>query len=118
MYTKESLDQSQSTKLQFIGQKLTTSACLLYVFILIIISIFLGLQIYYDFCLQDSSNKRQFAKTYISEITKETVFTDKKRNEFLKQWPLIFHEMVYSAVTDMSDMQGYMKKCLEELEKS
>ncbi|XP_078315683.1 leucine-rich repeat-containing protein 49-like isoform X2 [Crassostrea virginica] len=67
---------------------------------------------------QDSSNKRQFAKTYISEITKETVFTDKKRNEFLKQWPLIFHEMVYSAVTDMSDMQGYMKRCLEELEKS
>ncbi|XP_056022977.1 leucine-rich repeat-containing protein 49-like isoform X11 [Ostrea edulis] len=67
---------------------------------------------------QDSSNKRQFAKNYISEITKETVFTDRKKNEFLKQWPLIFHEMVYSAVTDMSDMQGYMKKCLEELEKS
>ncbi|XP_061172062.1 leucine-rich repeat-containing protein 49-like [Saccostrea echinata] len=67
---------------------------------------------------QDSSNKKQFAKNYISEITKETVFTDRKKNEFLKQWPLIFHEMVYNAVTDMSDTQGYMKKCLEELEKS
>ncbi|XP_062612472.1 leucine-rich repeat-containing protein 49-like isoform X3 [Saccostrea cucullata] len=67
---------------------------------------------------QDSSNKKQFAKNYISEITKETVFTDRKKNEFLKQWPLIFHEMVYNAVTDMSDSQGYMKKCLEELEKS
>jgi hypothetical protein len=31
---------------------------------------------------------------------------------------MIFHEMVYSAVGDMTDMQGYMKKCLEDLEKS
>jgi hypothetical protein len=50
--------------------------------------------------------------------TKEAIFTDRKRNELLKQWPMIFHEMVYSAVGDMTDMQGYMKKCLEDLEKS
>lgn len=54
----------------------------------------------------------------MNEITKEAIFTDRKRNELLKQWPMIFHEMVYSAVTDMSDMQSYMKKCLEDLEKS
>lgn len=59
-----------------------------------------------------------FAKTYISEIVKETVFTDRKKNELLKQWPSIFHEMVYSAVVDMADSQAYAKRCLEEIEKS
>ncbi|KAK3603129.1 hypothetical protein CHS0354_027921 [Potamilus streckersoni] len=62
-------------------------------------------------------SKKAFARSYINEITKEAIFTDRKRNELLKIWPQIFYEMVYSSLTDMSDLQGYMKKCMEELEK-
>lgn len=67
---------------------------------------------------QEQNARRNFARSYVNEITKEAIFTDRKRNELLKQWPMIFHEMVYSAMADMTDMSGYMKKCLEELEKS
>ncbi|XP_052101098.1 leucine-rich repeat-containing protein 49-like isoform X8 [Mytilus californianus] len=66
----------------------------------------------------EQNARRNFARSYVNEITKEAIFTDRKRNELLKQWPMIFHEMVYSSMSDMSDMQSYMKKCLEELEKS
>ncbi|XP_063434335.1 leucine-rich repeat-containing protein 49-like isoform X1 [Mytilus trossulus] len=66
----------------------------------------------------EQNARRNFARSYVNEITKEAIFTDRKKNELLKQWPMIFHEMVYSSMSDMSDMQSYMKKCLEELEKS
>lgn len=68
--------------------------------------------------LQDSSNKKAFAKSYINEIAKEAIFTDRKRNELLKLWPQIFYELVYGSVTEMSDLQTYMKRCMEDLEKS
>ncbi|XP_021354461.1 leucine-rich repeat-containing protein 49-like isoform X2 [Mizuhopecten yessoensis] len=61
--------------------------------------------------------KKTFARSYINEIVKETVFADRKKNELLKLWPSIFHEMIYSAVADMADIQGYAKRCLEEIEK-
>ena len=51
-------------------------------------------------------------------MAKEAVFTDRKRNELNKIWPQIFYEMVYSALSDMSDMPSYSKKCLEELDKT
>ena len=67
--------------------------------------------------LQDRSSKKSFARNYINEIAKEVVFNDRKKNELLKLWPSIFHEMVHVAVMDMSDLQGYMKQCLEYLDK-
>lgn len=51
-------------------------------------------------------------------MTKEAIFVDRKRNELNKVWPQIFYEMVYSAVSDMSDSSSYMKKCMEDLDKS
>lgn len=54
----------------------------------------------------------------MNEMTKEVVFTDRKQNELNKIWPQIFYEMVYSAVSEMSDPQSYMKRCMEELEKT
>ncbi|XP_060602364.1 leucine-rich repeat-containing protein 49-like isoform X6 [Ruditapes philippinarum] len=68
--------------------------------------------------LQDLQGKRTFARSYINEMTKEAIFVDRKRNELNKIWPQIFYEMVYSAVSDMSDSTSYMKKCLEDLDKS
>lgn len=54
----------------------------------------------------------------MNEMTKEVVFTDRKQTELNKIWPQIFYEMVYSAMSDMADSQTYMKKCMEELEKT
>jgi hypothetical protein len=70
------------------------------------------------FFFQDLQGKRTFARSYINEMTKEAIFVDRKRNELNKIWPQIFYEMVYSAVSDMSDSTSYMKKCLEDLDKS
>ncbi|XP_052279636.1 leucine-rich repeat-containing protein 49-like isoform X4 [Dreissena polymorpha] len=67
---------------------------------------------------QEMQAKRSFARSYVNEMTKEAIFTDRKRNELIKIWPQIFYEMVYSAMSDMSDTQSYMKKCLEDLEKT
>ncbi|XP_045156719.2 leucine-rich repeat-containing protein 49-like isoform X2 [Mercenaria mercenaria] len=67
---------------------------------------------------QDLQGKRTFARSYINEMTKEAIFVDRKRNELNKIWPQIFYEMVYSAVSDMSDSSSYMKKCMEDLDKS
>ena len=72
----------------------------------------------FSFIFQDSQGKKSFAKSYINEMAKEAVFTDRKRNELNKIWSQIFYEMVYSALSDMSDMPSYSKKCLEELEKT
>ena len=67
---------------------------------------------------QDSQGKKSFAKSYINEMAKEAVFTDRKRNELNKIWSQIFYEMVYSALSDMADIPSYSKKILEELEKT
>ncbi|WAQ99125.1 LRC49-like protein [Mya arenaria] len=67
---------------------------------------------------QDAQGKKTFARSYVNEMTKEAIFTDRKRNELIKIWPQIFYEMVYSSISDMSDSQTYMKKCLEDLEKT
>ncbi|KAL4228191.1 Leucine-rich repeat-containing protein 49 [Mactra antiquata] len=68
--------------------------------------------------LQDTQGKRSFARSYINEMTKEAIFTDRKQNELNKIWPQIFYEMVFSALSDMSDTNSYMKKSLDDLEKS
>jgi len=51
-------------------------------------------------------------------MTKEVIFTDRKKAELNKIWPQIFYEMVFTSVTDMSDSHNYMKKCMDELEKT
>ncbi|GFO31885.1 leucine-rich repeat-containing protein 49-like protein [Plakobranchus ocellatus] len=61
--------------------------------------------------------RRQFARNYLSELTKESVFSDRKRAEMMKVWPGLVMEMVQSALTDMSDMDVYMKKALDELDR-
>lgn len=72
----------------------------------------------YIFCFfQDQQPKRTFGRNYVSELIRDTIFTEKKRTELIKIWPQMFYEMVYNAVTDMEDLQAYMKKCTEELEK-
>lgn len=51
-------------------------------------------------------------------MTKESIFIDLKRTEILKLWPGLITEVVQNALNDMKDMDSYMKRSLEEIEKS
>ena len=64
------------------------------------------------------ASRKQFTRGYLSELTKEAVFSDRKRVEMMKIWPGLIMEMVQSALSDMSDMDGYMKRALDELDRS
>ena len=70
------------------------------------------------FAPQDQDPKREFPRSYVNELTREAVFADRKRAELQKIWPQLFFEMVQSAITDMSDMNSYKKRCMEELERT
>ncbi|RUS69701.1 hypothetical protein EGW08_022537 [Elysia chlorotica] len=61
--------------------------------------------------------RKQFTRGYLSELTKEAVFSDRKRAEMMKVWPGLIMEMVQSALADMGDMDGYMKRALDELDR-
>lgn len=62
--------------------------------------------------------KNDFSKNYISELKSEAIHVDSKRIELQKVWPQIFVELVQNAVIDMYDGTSYMKKCMEDLEKT
>ncbi|XP_041367992.1 leucine-rich repeat-containing protein 49-like isoform X2 [Gigantopelta aegis] len=67
---------------------------------------------------QDHDAKREFPRSYVNELTREAVFSDRKRAELQKIWPQLFFEMVQSAIMDMSDMNAYKKRCMEDLERT
>ncbi|XP_005090720.3 leucine-rich repeat-containing protein 49, partial [Aplysia californica] len=67
---------------------------------------------------QDPDGKRHFAHNYLTEMTKEAIFNDRKRTELMKIWPNLIVDMVQRALTDMSDMDSYMKRSLDEMERS
>ncbi|CAL1537613.1 unnamed protein product [Lymnaea stagnalis] len=65
----------------------------------------------------DTESKKQFARNYLTEITKESLYNDKKRTELMRIWPSLITEMVQNALSDMKDIDSYMKQSLEELER-
>ena len=67
---------------------------------------------------QDQDNKRHFSHNYLTEMTKEAIFNDRKRTELMKIWPSLIVDMVKNSLTEMSDMDAYMKRSLDELERS
>ena len=62
--------------------------------------------------------RKDFASKYITELSKEAILVDHKKNNLRKIWNQLFMEMVQTAVVEMFDSQTYMKHCYEELEKS
>ncbi|XP_064618842.1 leucine-rich repeat-containing protein 49-like isoform X2 [Lineus longissimus] len=67
---------------------------------------------------QELKMKNDFSKLYIAELKSEAIHVDSKRIELQKVWPQIFVELVQNAVIDMYDGTSYMKKCMEDLEKT
>ncbi|XP_070206468.1 leucine-rich repeat-containing protein 49-like isoform X2 [Littorina saxatilis] len=67
---------------------------------------------------QDAESKRDFTKAFLSELTKEAVFADRKRLELVRVWPTMFLGLVQSAVTQMMDSEAYAKTALESLDRS
>lgn len=68
--------------------------------------------------LQEQRARNDFVGSYIKELTVEAINVDKKRVALRRLWPAILEDMVHTAVIDMWDKTAYMKRCLEELEKS
>ena len=48
----------------------------------------------------------------------EAMQTEQKQGALQRLWPQIMTEMVQTAVLEMSDIDKYRKKCIDELEKS
>ncbi|BFY97135.1 hypothetical protein BsWGS_00175 [Bradybaena similaris] len=67
---------------------------------------------------QDTYSKKNFSHNYVADLTKEALFSERKRIELLKIWPSLITEMVQDALSDMVDMEAYMKRSLEVLDKS
>nr|KAI8769795.1 leucine-rich repeat-containing protein 49-like [Biomphalaria glabrata] len=67
---------------------------------------------------QELEAKKKFAHNFVSEISKESLFNERKRTELLKIWPYIITEMVQNVLSDLKSMETYMKCSLEEVERS
>ena len=70
------------------------------------------------FLLQEQQSRREFVASYVVDLAKDAVLADQKRAALRSVWPQVLREMVQTAVIDMWDSTAYMKKCLEELEKT
>ncbi|PVD20176.1 hypothetical protein C0Q70_20671 [Pomacea canaliculata] len=64
---------------------------------------------------QDAEKKREFAQTYLSEMSREAIFCDRKRLELVRLWPSMFVTMVQTALAQMAEAGSYAKKTLENI---
>ena len=67
---------------------------------------------------QEQEGRRQFVRKYVHQLTQEAMQTEQKQSALQRLWPQIVTDMVRTAVLDMSDIDKYRKKCMEDLEKS
>ncbi|KAL8570755.1 hypothetical protein ACOMHN_006905 [Nucella lapillus] len=67
---------------------------------------------------QELASKREFTKAYLSEVTKESVFADRKNTELVRVWPAMFFSLVQSAITQLMDTSSYAKSALDMLDRS
>ena len=63
-------------------------------------------------------SKRDFTRAYLNEMTKEAVFSDRKRVELIRVWPTMFFSLVQSAVTQLMDNNSYAKNALDAVNRS
>ena len=64
---------------------------------------------YHCCCLQDRRIRRLVARETLDKLKVDTVAIANKKAILLKQWPLIFIEMVKEAVVDMHDLNQYIR---------
>ena len=67
---------------------------------------------------QDVAQRQKFVRHYVKELTYDAIQSNQKQTALRTLWPQILTDMVHSAIDDMWDSNNYMKKCLEQLEKS
>lgn len=73
---------------------------------------------FYSVSLQEVESKRDFTRAYLNEMTKEAVFSDRKRVELIRVWPTMFFSLVQSAVTQLMDNNSYAKNALDAVNRS
>ena len=67
---------------------------------------------------QDHGRRKTFVKGYVADLAKESILADQKQSMVQSMWPQILTELVQNCVLEMSESSVYMKKCMEELERS
>jgi hypothetical protein len=65
---------------------------------------------------QEIKSKKEFTRAYLNEISKEAVFSDRKRVELERTWPTMFFGLVQSAVSQFVDSHNYAKNALQQME--
>ena len=73
-----------------------------------------------SFCLdlQEAKTRRSFLKSYLQSINSSAVHADQKLCSLHSNWVDVLSSIVRSAVVEMWDERSYMRKCMEEHERT
>ena len=64
---------------------------------------------------QEVEERRTFAVNYMKEIANTAILTERKKKKLNEMLPGIFCKMVHSAVTDLNDLDTFMKNSFEKI---
>lgn len=64
---------------------------------------------------QEAEERRTFAVNYMKEISHTAILTERKKKKLNEILPGIFCKMVHSAVTDLNDLDAFMKNSFERI---
>lgn len=64
---------------------------------------------------QEAEERRTFAVNYMKEIANTAILAERKKKKLNEILPGIFCKMVHSAVTDLNDLDTFMKNSFERI---
>ena len=64
---------------------------------------------------QEADERRTFAVNYMKEIAHTAILTERKKKKLNEILPEVFCKMVHSAVTDLNDLDTFMKNSFERI---
>ena len=59
-----------------------------------------------------------FTKQHVQDLAAQAILCNKKQAEMRLMWPQIITSLITDNVTNMWNFNDYMKKCLENVDKS
>ena len=64
---------------------------------------------------QEADERQTFAVNYMKEIAHTAILTERKKKKLNEILPEVFCKMVLSAVTDLNDLDTFMKNSFERI---
>ena len=64
---------------------------------------------------QEAGERRKFAVNYMKEIAHTAILIERKKKKLNEILPEVFCKMVHSAVTDLNDLDAFMKDSFERI---